>query len=333
MKLLYLSCHSILEYDELKLFEELGIDYFALGSYIDPQKPVDPIRPPLTKQVDPELLKIAPDRRNIPKEFFDLFDVIVVMHIPEWIYDNWEKMKHKTVIWRSIGQSTSVIERKMWHYRQEGLKIVRYSPHEAYIPETAGADAIIRFYKDPEEFKGYTGTQRQIITLAQDMKNRAEYCNYDTFLKITEGLPTKLYGNRNEASGELNGGFLTYEGMKQIMRDNRVYIYTGTQPASYTLNFIEALMTGIPVVAIGDAFANSLNIAGKTYEVHTIINNAVNGFVSNDINKLKEYARRLLDDERLARRIGNMGRETAIQLFGKQTIREQWAKFLGLDNH
>jgi len=333
MKLLYLSCHSILEYDELKLFEELGIEYFSLGSYIDPQKPVDPIRPPLTQQVDPELLKIAPDRNHIPKEFFDKFDVIVVMHIPEWIYDNWENMKHKTVIWRSIGQSTAAIEEKMFKYRQEGLKIVRYSPYEAYIPQTAGADAIIRFYKDPDEFRGYTGVQRQVITLAQDMKNRAEYCNYDTFLKITEGLPTRLYGNRNEASGELNGGYQTYEGMKQLMRDNRVYVYTGTQPASYTLNFIEAFMTGIPVVAIGSKFANSLNIAGATYEVESIINNAVNGFCSNDINKLKEYTRRLLDDEKMARRIGRMGRETAITLFGKENVKAKWAKFLGLDNH
>lgn len=332
MKLLYLSCHSILEYDELKLFEELGIEYFSLGSYIDPQNPVDPIRPALTQPVDQEILKVAPDRNHIPKEFFDKFDVIVVMHIPEWIYDNWENMKHKTVIWRSIGQSTPAIEAKMWHYRQQGLKIVRYSPYEAYIPQTAGADAVIRFYKDPDEFKGYTGVQRQVITLAQDMKNRAEFCNYDTFLKIIEGLPAKLYGNRNEASGQLNGGYQTYEGMKQIMRDNRVYVYTGTQPASYTLNFIEALMTGIPVVAIGDQFANSLNIAGNTYEVHSIINNAVNGFVSNDINKLKEYTRRLLDDDKMAKRIGRMGRETAISLFGKETVKAQWAKFLGLTN-
>lgn len=332
MKLLYLSCHSILEYDELKLFEELGIEYFSLGSYIDPQNPVDPIRPALTQPVDQELLKVAPDRNHIPKEFFDKFDVIVVMHIPEWIYDNWENMKHKTVIWRSIGQSTPAIEAKMWHYRQQGLKIVRYSPYEAYIPQTAGADAVIRFYKDPDEFKGYTGVQKQAITVAQDMKNRGEHCNYDAFLKLIEGLPAKLYGNRNEASGELNGGFLTYEGMKQIMRDNRVYIYTGTQPASYVLNFIEALMTGIPIVALGDKYGNSLNIAGQTYEVHTIINNAVNGFVSNDMVKLREYVTRLLEDDKLAKRIGAMGRETAIKLFGKQTIKAQWANFLGLTN-
>ena len=36
MKLLYLSCHSTLEYDELSLFVELGINVFTLGAYTEP---------------------------------------------------------------------------------------------------------------------------------------------------------------------------------------------------------------------------------------------------------------------------------------------------------
>lgn len=330
MKLLYLSCHSILEYDELRLFEELDIDYFSLGSYLDPTNPVDPIRPALTHTVDPWLIGHAPDRNALTKEFLEYFDTIVVMHVPEWITNNWELIKNKRVIWRTIGQSTPAVEKKLLAYRNLGLNVVRYSPTEQQIEGNIGMDAMIRFYKDPNEFKGYLGSGNEVITFAQNMKHRAEFCNYETWEKIAEGFNARVYGPNNENSGERNGGFLTYEEMRQKYRDARVYIYTGTQPASYTLNFIEALMTGIPVVAIGPTYANSLNIAGNTYEIPQIINNGVNGFWSDNVDELRKYIQALLNDIKLARRIGEMGRYTAIQLFGKEVIKSYWKKFLEL---
>lgn len=332
MKLLYLSCHSILEYDELKLFEELGIDYFSLGSYVIPTHPVDPIRPPLTHFPDDWLSRNAPPRDNIPQEFIDKFDVIVVMHVPEWIEQNWDKFKGKRVIWRTIGQSTPEIEARMQVFANQGMEIVRYSPREANLEPTAGCSKIIRFYKDEREFGNWNGAGNEVITFAQDMKHRGEFCNYDTFVELTKGLNTHIYGPKNENSGGLNGGFLTYEQMRQKMRDARVYVYTGTQPASYTLNFIEAWMTGVPIVAVGPKFANSLNAKHETtadlYEVQDLITNAVNGFCSDDPAELRRYIEALLKDVRLARRVGEMGRQKAIELFGKEVIKLKWKEFL-----
>ena len=331
MKLLYLSVHSILEYDELKIFEELGIDYFSLGSYINPQQPVDPIRPALKKAPDEWLLTHAPLRDKLTKEFVNKFDVIVIMHGDtgdgNWIEQNWPVLQGKRVIWRTIGQSTSKLEQKMFTYRTQGLQVVRYSRREANIDQTAGCDRIIPFYKDPEEFNNWIGAGNQVITIAQNMKVRAEYCNYDTFCYLAKGFNAKLYGPHNENS-EYNGGLLTYEEMKQKMRDCRVYIYTGTQPASYTLNLIEAMMTGAPIVAIGPKYANSLKIAGDTYEIPDIITNGVNGFWSDDMDELRGRIEFLLSDLAAARRIGAMGRETAIQRFGKQTVKMLWEQFL-----
>lgn len=328
MKLLYLSCHSILEYDELKLFDELGIDYYSLGSYVNPQQPVDPIRPPINHTPDEWLYSHTPDRNSIPKEFIDKFDVIYVMHVPDWIINNWDNMKGKRVIWRTIGQSTSETEKKLAPYRREGLEVVRYSPREQNIKDNIGFDAMIRFYKDPKEFYGWVGGGTEVITFSQNMKNRAEFCNYDAFMKIGDGLRTTLYGPNNETSGSINGGLLTYDEMKQKYRDARAYIYTGTQPASYTLNFIEALMTGTPICAIGSKLANSLDIAGDTYEIPDIIYNGVNGFVNDDIGELRANIGKLIKDVRYARYIGNNGRETAIKLFGKEVIKSHWKKFL-----
>lgn len=310
----------------------MGLDWFSLGSYVNPTHPVDGIRPPIQYFPDRWLSENAPPRDNMPKEFLDRFDTVIVMHVPEWIEQNWEKFRGKRVIWRTIGQSTPAIERRMFQYRQQGLQIVRYSPREANLEPNAGCDALIRFYKDPKEFGQWVGAGNEVITFAQDMKHRGEFCNYDTFLAIAQGFNAKVYGPKNEGSGELNGGFLSYAGMQQKMRDARVYIYTGTQPASYTLNLMEAMMTGVPIVAIGPVLANSLNVKNginaDLYEVPDIIKNGVNGFWSNSVNELRSRVEFLLSDVKAARRIGEMGRQTAIELFGKDNVRLKWEEFI-----
>jgi glycosyltransferase involved in cell wall biosynthesis len=220
----------------------------------------------------------------------------------------------------------------MSQYRAEGLEIVRYSPREANLEPTAGCDKIIRFYKDENEFGHWVGAGNEVITFAQDMKHRGEFCNYDAFVEIAQGFNAHVYGPKNEVSGELNGGFMTYQEMQQKLRDARVYIYTGTQPASYVLNLVEAMMTGVPVIALGPEHANSLNrknrINADLYEVPDIIQNGVNGFVTDDIAKAREYVQLLLNDLKLARRIGDMGRQRAIELFGKDIIKAKWKEFL-----
>jgi hypothetical protein len=268
-------------------------------------------------------------RDNIPREFFDRFDTIIIMHVPEWIEANWERMKHKRVIWRTIGQSTPALEMRMKRYVNEGLEIVRYSPTERRLENYAGENALIRFYKDEEEFSLWNGQALEMITIAQNMKQRGEFCNYGVFEEMSRLVPSKLYGNKNEESGELSGGYLSYDEMKQKYREGRMYFYTGTQPAAYTLNFIEAFMTGIPIVAIGEKIANSLGIAGKSYEVQEILESGDSlGLVGYDIPSLKHYVELLYNNRALADKISQSARIKAISLFGKKTVKQDWKNYL-----
>ena len=316
------------------MFEELGVEYFSLGSYIDPRRPVDNIRPSLKSQPDEWLMQNAPLRDKLTPEFVEYFDTIIVMHIPDWIKANWEVIKNKRVVWRTIGQSTPEVERKLQPYRAEGLEVLRYSPREQNIKDNIGFDGMIRFYKDPNEFNHWVGAGTEIITFSQDMKNRGEYTNADVWLDVIKGIKgnhsAKVYGPKNEEMGEFNGGFMSYDQMKQKMRDARAYLYTGTQPASYTLNFIEAMMTGVPIVALGPKYANSLKLAGDTYEIPDIIQNGVNGFWSDDLNEVRGYLEALITKKALANHISKGGRETAIKLFGKENVKMFWRKYLNI---
>jgi len=162
MKILYLSCHAILEYDEVSLFTELGHEVFsASGAYQDPTLPTR-MRPEIknAKRYD-QLIPSAfqGTRENLHQELIDWADVIVVMHIIDWIVPNWEKMKRKIVVWRSIGQSSVGTEMRLEGFREGGLKIVRYSPLEWDIQSYVGEDALIRFYKDPAEWSGWNGDE------------------------------------------------------------------------------------------------------------------------------------------------------------------------------
>lgn len=340
-RILYLSCHSILEYDEIKLLNELGYYVFSPGAYVEPRNPGDAsLRPGLAQiEYDPDDVRAyhsmpctpGVDHKDmLTKEFVDRFDIVLVMHLPRWIYLNWNNIKHKPVIWRTIGQSIVSVENELRPYRQLGMKIVRYSPAEASIPNWLGQDACIRFYKDPKEFSGYSGDQPYIMTVNQSLPERRDACNYNLYQAITRDLPRRLYGPGNDKVGHGVMGKVSYDEMKMAMRNNRAYLYLGTHPASYTLNFIEAMMTGIPMVCPGKKYGDAWYFPGHAlYEIPNIIQHGINGFVSDDPKELIDTMKQLLADQPKARAIGAAGRETAIRLFGKDTIKAQWAQFIG----
>jgi hypothetical protein len=330
MRILYCSCHAVLEYDELKMFSEIGAEVFSTGTYMDPQNPAQLYRPPLKLPQRPELIESfrGLDEHELSEAAIKWADIVIVMHDVQWMAKNWERFRGKPIIWRSIGQSIPMIEEIMGHFRSLGVKIVRYSPRESKIPRYAGEDAVIRFCKDPDEFCGWTGKEMRVVTVNQHLPKRGEEDpSYKAYLLATDGLPRKLFGPGNEGVGEDDSGFAPYEQIKQELQDARVYFYVGTTPASYCLNFIEAWMTGIPIVAIGAGLHNKEDI-GETYEVHELIESGVSGFVSDDSNSLGYSLRFMLNHWGFAKRVGMKGREEAIRLFGKNGIKNQWEDFI-----
>ena len=339
-KILYLSCHSILEFDEIKLLSQLGHEVFSPGAYVEPRNPGDAtLRPSVDFDYDPDVVaqwhKLAsnyPDKDTkdyLTKEFVDNFDTVIVMHLPRWIQRNWDAMKHKRVVWRTIGQSIQPVEQSLRRFRDEGMEIVRYSPMERNIPGYIGEDALIRFYKDEAVYSGWTGEQERVISFAQSMKQRDQACNYTFFEETTRDFPRHLFGPGNEGQSWTSGK-VSYVQQLIEYRTNRCYFYTGTHPASYTLNFIEAAMTGIPMVCIGNEHGNASYFQNHNlYEIPNIIKHGENGFISDNPTELQHCIRELLGNYDYAQKISEAGRQTAIELFGVNKIKNQWKAYLG----
>ena len=249
----------------------LGLGVASIGGYIDPRHPHDPKRPPLDIDVVPSI-KDAIDAQGQPDnlgaaqehipdaalEWLGDDGIIIFHHYLDRLYNQWGRIRDwmdgsplRRVIWRSVGQSVDGNEAQAKPYRMQGLERVAYSPKEANIPGYCGHDALIRFYKDPDEWSGWHGEDAVVINFTQHLQQRDPYTNYKFWEAATHDLPRLPMGPGSEVIG--GTGEMPYAEMKAWLRAGRAYLYTGTQPASYTLGLIEAMMTGIPVVSIGPA--------------------------------------------------------------------------------
>lgn len=346
MNVLLALSHSIEEYDQVRLFHELGISVASLGGYIDPAHPHDDKRPALAQvpmvavvkqAVDglgqPDNLRAAQER--IPEAVLDWADVIVFHHYLDRLYGQFDRIErwlreksHRRVIWRTVGQSVDGNEFTAQQYRNRGMEIVRYSPKERNIPNYAGEDALIRFYKDPDEWNGWTGETEAVGNVTQDLQRRDPYTNWGFWRAATEGLPTLPAGPGSENIGGL--GSLAYDQMRDYLRRTRVYLYTGTQPASYTLGLIEAMMTGVPIVSIGPQYMRIFPYGPTLFEGHELAmsetpdGNDWRGYSAEEANR---HLRFFLDhpNDHSA-----LFRAKAIELFGKANIARQWAAYLGV---
>ena len=339
MNILYWSSHAILEFDEVKLLTEMGYNVISLGAYLHNNKGTD-MRGEIPNLYNNEHLRsvaIQSGKYYVHQDLIDWMDVALFMHNaktqpdqmeqPE-IASNWKNIKYKRVIFRSIGQSVPAIENELKQYRSEGLQIVRYSPKERNIPGYAGEDAIIRFYKDPDEYTNWSGEDKIILNFSQSMKQRKDHCGYNIWEKTTNGYPRKVYGPGNEDLKTDWGGIAIPEEQKKLYKKSRCYFYYGTTPASYTLTTIEAIMTGIPMIVAGKGLHPDL-YKQDTYEMEDFIQNGQNGFISNDVGDLRRSIDVLMNDYEGAKKISENSRQTAIQLFGRDKIAQEWNSFLG----
>jgi glycosyltransferase involved in cell wall biosynthesis len=112
--------------------------------------------------------------------------------------------------------------------------------------------------------------------------------------------------------------------MHNRLRDARCYLYTGTQPASYTLGLIEAMMTGIPVVSIGPSWMRIFPYGPELFEGHEL------GWRwSDDPAIARSLLQLYLENPEAAQLDSNITRLRAIDTFGKDTIAAQWKAYLG----
>lgn len=331
--------HSIEEHDQVKLLSSIGHDVFSIGGYINPAHPHDDKRPALPQVPHHPELQAAVDalgtpdnlgaaQHRIPDTVLEWADTIIYHHYLDRLYGQWPRIRDwlrgdadRRVIWRSVGQSVEGNERTAVPFRREGLERVAYSPNEQHIPGYAGHDALIRFYADPDEWRGWTGTDQRVINVTQHLRQRDPYTNWRFWRQATDRLTSLPLGPGSEVIG--GPGAVDYDDMRRWLRVARVYLYTGTQPASYTLGLLEALMTGIPVISIGPAHMTIFPYGPDLFEGHEL----ASGWTDDPQTAANQLGMLLADADEAAR-VSAHQRARAIEMFGFDRIRDQWRAYL-----
>lgn len=331
MNILYLSVHAILEYDEIKMLKALGHNVFPLGVYFG-FTPCENFRDPLEfNEVEHELLRVfratgchyqyyggGTDTIVLSAEFLSHFETVIVMHDLSFIEKFWPSISNKRVIWRTIGQDIDNYELRAAPLRAAGMDIVRYSSIEATSVNYCGQTAMIRFGKNPTDYGPWTGHDKSVLLFSNMFRQRFPKESAE-FFQMVDGFSFKVGGVGNDdVPGNI--GMLSEKAQIAAYNANRAYLYCTAPHVPYTLNFMEAMMTGIPIIA------TDFKPTQKYYEVPALLRGC--GHVVESIEEARGVLKRLIEDDDFAADMSRKTRDHAVTLFSEDIISKQWEMVL-----
>lgn len=161
----------------------------------------------------------------------------------------------------------------------------------------------------------YQGDKERGLVAINNLAHRGRRLGGDLFVKAREQVPLDLVGMGAEALGGL--GEIRPDRLAAFAARYR-FLYSPIRYTSLGLAVIEAMMIGMPVVALA------------TTEMATVIEDGVSGFIDTDSNALHGQMRLLLRNPALARQLGACARERAMDRFNIQRFTDEWDQALRL---
>lgn len=334
-KILYTSCHEILEYDELRMLTELGYTVFSTGTFSNPTSQ-GTFRKPLGTLFNPDLYREFLDGGSkVSSEFLSLFDMAIVMHEAHWVEQILSCNPNFPVIYRSIGQSIPEYEAKLKSY-EDRMVVVRYSEKECGIDGFLKEDAIIYFGKYLEDFQCWTGGDR-LMTFYNSYTHRSHACapNVEFYKRISDFFDHQIAGAGNEdLSGNI--GLISSDNQNDFYRKCSLYFYVHSMLPSYTLNFIEALGAGAPIVApstnflqtaFTDDFFKAMGFPLSRYEIDDFLNHDTS-LLYDSFDDAVIKIRWLLDNPSYTQTVSKKAQKTFREYFDARQISRQWDKLI-----
>jgi hypothetical protein len=177
----------------------------------------------------------------------------------------------------------------MW---DNGRSPVRVIEHGVVIPEVQ-----------------YGGELERGLVITNHLARRGRRVGADLFLAARAQIPLDLVGM---AATELGGlGEIELASLPAFAARYR-FLFSPLRYTSLGLAVIEAMMAGIPVVALATA------------EMATVIENGVSGYADTDPGVLLDHMRELLRNPALARQLGAGARRRALERFNIERFSADW---------
>lgn len=178
----------------------------------------------------------------------------------------------------------------MWD--NAGIPDVRVIEHGVCIPPVA-----------------YQGDIPRGIVVINHIEQRGRITGWDVFEEVRKHVPLDLIGMGTLQSGGL--GEVLNPQLPDFISHYR-FFFNPIRYTSFGLAVCEAMMTGMPVVALA------------TTEYVTVIKDGKSGFIDTNIEKLIDKMNTLIADPSLAKSMGAMARQVALEKFNIQRFTREW---------
>jgi len=170
---------------------------------------------------------------------------------------------------------------------------------------------VIRHGIDTDKFKPTPNTKKydHILTVCNDFIKRDWMSGYTLWTQLIKNLPYKVLGNTPGLSVEAK----STDELINHYREASIFLNT-TIASPIPMSLLEAMACGCAIVTTG------------TCMIPEIIENGINGYMSNDKDELKGYLVKLLKDPEDRKRIGENARKTIIEKFDLNNFIKEWDK-------
>jgi glycosyltransferase involved in cell wall biosynthesis len=156
---------------------------------------------------------------------------------------------------------------------------------------------------------GYQGELERGLVITNHLARRGRRMGADLFADLRAELPLDLLGMGSDALGGL--GEIDHPRLPAFAVRYR-FLFSPVRYSSLSLSTLEAMMAGMPVVALA------------TTEMATVVEHGVSGFAVTDARRLASFMHELLVDPGLARRLGEGARRTALARFSIDRFSADW---------
>ncbi|MCE7062162.1 glycosyltransferase family 4 protein [Dyadobacter sp. CY343] len=155
----------------------------------------------------------------------------------------------------------------------------------------------------------YQGDIPRGIVVINHIEQRGRITGWDVFDEVRKHVPLDLIGMGTSGSGGL--GEVLNPQLPEFISHYR-FFFNPIRYTSFGLAVCEAMMTGMPVVALA------------TTEYVTVIENGRSGFIDTNIEKLIENMNTLIADPFLAQKMGQQAKQVALEKFDIRRFASDW---------
>ncbi|MES2898149.1 MAG: glycosyltransferase family 4 protein [Pseudomonadota bacterium] len=159
----------------------------------------------------------------------------------------------------------------------------------------------------------YRGELDSGLVMINQLGQRGRRLGADLFLEARRQVKLDLVGMESEAMGGL--GEVSHRQLPAFASRYR-YLFNPIRYTSMGLAVIEAMMAGLPVVALA------------TTEMATAIDNGETGFIDTNLDTLIRHMQELARQPALARHLGTAARRRACERFGIDRFCADWERAL-----